>query len=433
MTGNRDNPDRDNLLDRNNLLDRAIDAVLRAPIPDEPPPDRVASLLAAVERAAGEPDCITFRERIKTMRFRAQIAVAAIVLIVVLGLLPRLIPGAGGAVAFADVAETLTKVRSATWKSQWKYKGPGNQVRPVSMIGMFLAPSHERMEITADGEANVTIIDGEKNKMISLDPTAKIATVIDVRNAPSEGPYGRTFQGLQEIVAAAQRGEGGKVERLDGEEIDGRRTECFRIRRGSIEIKVWADPKTFLPVRVEENAGNPETRIVMTDFQVDKDLDESLFSLDVPAGYTVEQTMQVDATKKPITYVAEALKMAAEFNDGVFPAELRGEQGIDGITRQGMIAWEKEHANDPPEQKRAKVRNLAMTMGGAFGVILSLPSDSVHYAGKDVKLNTADRPIFWCPAIGKDKTGYQVIYADLTVREMSAEEAAKLLPSEQDE
>jgi outer membrane lipoprotein-sorting protein len=423
MTGNRDNPDRDN------LLDRAIDAVLQAPTPGEPPPDRVAGLLAAVERAASEPDCITLRERIKTMRFRAQIAVAATALIVVLGLLPRLIPGAGGAVAFADVAETLTKVRSATWKTRSEFKGPGKEIRSWTGVGMFMAPSHERTELTADGKTNVTIIDGEKNKLINLDATAKIATVIDVQNAPSEGPFGRTFQGLQETVAAAQRGEGGQVERLAGEEIDGRLTECFRIRRGAIEIKVWADPKTFLPVRVEEATDSPETRIVMTDFQVDKDLDKSLFSLDVPAGYTVEQTMQLDASKKPIAYVAEALKMAAEFNDGVFPPELRGEQGIEGIVRQGVTAWEKEHANDPPEQKRAKVGKLAMTLGGAFGVILSQPPDSVHYAGKDVKLNTPDRPIFWCPSLSKEKTGYLVIYADLTVREMSTEEGAKLLPS----
>jgi outer membrane lipoprotein-sorting protein len=411
------------------LLDRAIDAVLQAPTPGEPPPDRVAGLLAAVERAASEPDCITLRERIKTMRFRAQIAVAATALIVVLGLLPRLIPGAGGAVAFADVAETLTKVRSATWKTRSEFKGPGKEIRSWTGVGMFMAPSHERTELTADGKTNVTIIDGEKNKLINLDATAKIATVIDVQNAPSEGPFGRTFQGLQETVAAAQRGEGGQVERLAGEEIDGRLTECFRIRRGAIEIKVWADPKTFLPVRVEEATDSPETRIVMTDFQVDKDLDKSLFSLDVPAGYTVEQTMQLDASKKPIAYVAEALKMAAEFNDGVFPPELRGEQGIEGIVRQGVTAWEKEHANDPPEQKRAKVGKLAMTLGGAFGVILSQPPDSVHYAGKDVKLNTPDRPIFWCPSLSKEKTGYLVIYADLTVREMSTEEGAKLLPS----
>lgn len=421
MTGNRENPDRDN------LLDRAIDAVLHAPIQVEPSPDRVAQLLATVERAASECDRITFKERIKTMRFRAQIAVAATALIVVLGLLPRLIPGA--AAAFADVAETLTKVRTATWKTRSEVKGPDNKFHMSSGTGMFLAPSRERMEITADGKTNITIIDGEKNKLISLDPATKTATVIDVQNAPGKSPFGKTFRGLQELIAAAQRGEGGKIERLSGEEIEGRRTERFRISLGAVEVKVWADPKTFLPVRVEETTTNPETRTVMTDFRVDTDIDEALLSLDAPKGYALERTMELDASQKPLGYLAEALKIAAEFNDGVFPPELRGEHGIDGIVQQGMIAWEKEHANDPPEQKRAKGQKLALTMGGAFGIILSLPPDSLHYAGKDVKLNTPDRPIFWCRSLGKDKTGYHVIYADLTIREMSAEEGAKLPPS----
>ena len=84
MTGYRDNATGDN------LLDRAIDAVLHDPGPGDPPPDRVAGLLAAVERTAGE----FLRQRTQT-RFRAKIAVAValvvalVVSIGVLGSLPR--------------------------------------------------------------------------------------------------------------------------------------------------------------------------------------------------------------------------------------------------------------------------------------------------------------------------------------------------------
>jgi hypothetical protein len=211
--------------------------------------------------------------------------------------------------------------------------------------------------------------------------------------------------------------------------IDGRRTEGFRIQHGAVEVRIWADPKTLLPIRVEEVTVNPETRIVMTDFQVGADLDKSLFSLDVAVGYTVQNTMQLDVSKEPMAYVAEALKMAAEYNGGVFPPVLRGQQGIDGMLQRGMIARAKEHAKDPPEQQRANVLELSMKLGGAFAFLLSLPPDSVHYAGKDVKLNTPGRPIFWCPAPGKKNTRYQVIYADLSTREISAEEAANVLPS----
>ena len=144
-------------------------------------------------------------------------------------------------------------------------------------------------------------------------------------------------------MAQAQSGKTGKMERLGEKTIDGRRAVGFPCNwRGRGEI--WADHKTSLPIRIEESTAKPETRIVMTDFRTGADLDESLFSVDVPKGYTVQQTKQLDLSKKPIQYVADALKMAAECNDGVFPPELRGEHGIDGILQRGRSGnWRKRN------------------------------------------------------------------------------------------
>ena len=59
----------------------------------------------------------------------------------------------------------------------------------------------------------------------------------------------------------------------------------------------------------------------------------------------------------------------------------------------------------------------------------ALPPDALHYAGKDVKLGTPNRPILW---IEQQKKGGRcvVIYADLSVKEVSAEEAPKVPESE---
>ena len=93
----------------------------------------------------------------------------------------------------------------------------------------------------------------------------------------------------------------------------------------------------------------------MSDFQVDVDLDESLFSLDVPKDYTVQQTLQLDLSKNPIYYLAETLKLAAELNDGVFPPTLRGKEGIDGIfsdPKKLMGKFAAEAGKDSPEHMR---------------------------------------------------------------------------------
>jgi hypothetical protein len=255
--------------------------------------------------------------------------------------------------------------------------------------------------------------------------------VISLKNLPPdrESPFGKTFQGLRELVAQAQSGTASKVERLGVETIDGREAQGFRIELGTVEVKIWADPKTFLPIRVEEQstAGN-EARNVMSDFQVGVDLDESLFSLDVPPGYTIQQTMELDLSKSPWTYLADALKMAAEYNDGVFPPTLRGDEGIDGIMQRAFKTLAEKHGKDSPEKMRKSILDLTMKIAGALGALNALPPDAWQYAGKDVKLNTPNRPIL----LLKQMKGGQcvVIYADLSIKEVPVEEAPKMPPSE---
>ena len=318
------------------LLERAVDAVLHEPIPGEMPPDQVARLVATVRQAAEKPYPITLIERIKKMKLRTRIAVAAAVLIAFVGLMSWLAPNSGTAMAFGDVAEALSGVNTATWKSTTVVKQPKSEAVTWTGTGMFLAPSHERIETGSGGKNSVQIYDGEKDKAIILDQDAKTATMINLKNLPSVSPYGRTFQGLRDLVTSAQNGGAFKVQRLDLKAIDGRRAQGFRFEIGAVKVEIWADPKTLLPIRVEEtsSANGSEVHIVMSDFQIGMNLDESLFSLDLPAGYSVQQTIQVDLAKKPSAYLADALKWAAEHNHGVFPATMRGEEGLDGIMRR---------------------------------------------------------------------------------------------------
>jgi outer membrane lipoprotein-sorting protein len=419
------------------LLDRAVDAVLRDPVPDELSPDRLDQLAAVVRRAADQPYPVTLIERMKNMRPRTRIAVAAAVVIALLGLLSWLVPGGGVAVAFADVAEALNGVRSATWKttSVVTFKPVGEkQEKTVTRTAscMFLTPLHEREETTEDGGKSIRIADGQKDKMIVLNPATKTAMVMNAKNVPPGEHFGgTTFQGFRELVADAQSGKGAEVERLGVKTIDGRSAEGFGVQHGVVAFKIWADPKTLLPIRVESEFADAATgnrsSTVMTDFVVNVPLDESLFSVDVPPGYTIHRTMEVDASK-PLTFLADALKMAAKYNDGVFPPTLRGEQGIDGIMKRSAETLAKTMAENrdkvSPEtlkQDAQEFRDAAMNLAAAMASVAAMPPDTWHYAGKNVKLGTPNRPIFW---VNLKKLGGRcmVIYADLSVKTVSAEE-----------
>ena len=132
--------------------------------------------------------------------------------------------------------------------------------------------------------------------------------------------------------------------------------------------------------------------------------------------------MQIDLSKKPAAYLADALKWAAEHNDGVFPAAIRGEEGLDGVMRRAGAEMAKKFANNKPEMTKL-VTDMSMKLGGAFGFLFALPPDAWHYAGKDVKLNAPNRPIFWYQL--KTDAKCTVIYADLSIKEVPAEEAPK--------
>ena len=72
-----------------------------------------------------------------------------------------------------------------------------------------------------------------------------------------------------------------------------------------------------------------------------------------------------------------------------------------------------------------KYMGLAMTCGRGLRFLHDLkPENDSHYAGKDVKLGTPDRPIFWYKPTGAEE--YRVIYADLSVKDMSPDDLKKL-------
>ena len=68
-----------------------------------------------------------------------------------------------------------------------------------------------------------------------------------------------------------------------------------------------------------------------------------------------------------------------------------------------------------------------LTKGMMFYNMLTPDNDS-HYTGKGVKLDTPDRPILWYKPTGAEN--YRVIYADLSVKEMTPEEVKGLSEAE---
>jgi len=79
--------------------------------------------------------------------------------------------------------------------------------------------------------------------------------------------------------------------------MDGRKVEGFRVTDNGMEKEVWIDAETGDLVRIEGEFANARgMKEVLSDFRFDVDLDDSLFSVEPPEGYTVVN-VQADPSK----------------------------------------------------------------------------------------------------------------------------------------
>ena len=150
----------------------------------------------------------------------------------------------------------------------------------------FAEPGKLRMEFEG-GDALVH--DHELGKSFYLSHSTKTARVNDLPNASADarGPLeDGSLTRLRAQILKARKDADSHIESLGEREIDGRVLVGFRFRTPPHPMTVWADPETNQPVLVKiEPAGPDEPTMTLSEFEFNVELDESLFSLEVPVGY----------------------------------------------------------------------------------------------------------------------------------------------------
>lgn len=420
---------------RDDLLERATRAVRQTPVPDGPPSDTLPTLVARLEESANRRRSLTFIERILAMKPLTKISTAAASLFVLAGAFTWLfVVGGGASLALADVAKVLDDIHSVTSTitvTQEDESATKEGEPPVTLKAMYLEPARYRTE----SSRGMVMIYGEF-KMVTLVPERKFAAVINLKDTPAKvggEDFGTHWlQSVRQEIRDAIGGSNNDVKELGQRQIDGRQAVGFRLRVNNREMTVWADPETALPIRVERTSGlmKPRYHHVMSDFQYNVELDESLFSLEPPDGYLVQET-SVDASTSQEEDLVQLLRVyAAEREDGMFPPTLSGseiEAGVSPIVQRRIDAKFGEDWRDHDELRKQVLRSeefkdfmsLHEKLGRGIGFLRDLPPEvDWRYAGKDVELDTPDRPVFWYKPT--DNQNYRVIYADLSVGEVAA-------------
>lgn len=406
-----------------------------------------AEMLGAIESPTHEPDeaflnklkaesTQTFldagtgrlsQKRTKKMKiFRKFIptATAACIIVGITVAVVFLTVGNGGAsITWADVQQHLRKVRTMTFKMTMEMEGLPKNMSNMSMKMLLKEPGLIRTEITMGPAKNsiksITIMDIKQSKMISLveskEPKLKKAIIFDLREMPEEI---RKKQEDQDFLAEMKKMIEESETELGEKQINGRTVKGYRVEKGKLVITIWADAKTGRPVEMNMAMFQGGTKITMSDFKFDVKLDKSLFSLDVPKGYTIEKK-QLDLKPASAADVAKMLRVWVTIRGGTFP---------NGLTFGNFM-------KDMKDIKSAKKKDLELEFkkGGeqklgqsiTKAMMLFAQHSEAYYAGKGVKLGEADKAVFWYKP--KNSKTYKVIYGDLSIKDV----AEKDLPQKQ--
>ena len=109
----------------------------------------------------------------------------------------------------------------------------------------------------------------------------------------------------------------------------------------------------------------------------------------------------------------ETFRYYSQLSGGPFPDSLDFEECFRTVLKK---KFHLENGQKPSAEQMQEIVKSSLKFQPGLAFINQMPPDAgAHYAGKGVKLGTAETPIFWYRP--KDSKTYRVIYADLSVQE----------------
>ncbi len=194
--------------------------------------------------------------------------------------------------AFADVQEAVRQVETVIADVH-------HPQCPHQDFRLFLRRQSNRVRMEWSN-GFVMIRDGKEGKALALNPESKTAML--TRGPADAASFGELFNKLLNIEQDAAK-------RLGEQTFDGRKLVGFELRplesqRSDMKHRVWVDPQTRLPVRNEYvplDPDNPRTASLhkIATFTFNRPLDESLFSMEPPDGYTLSGAAPFEMPSPP--------------------------------------------------------------------------------------------------------------------------------------
>jgi hypothetical protein len=255
------------------------------------------------------------------------------------------------------------------------------------------------------------IVDPENSRMLVLNDTDSSAGYVDI-----SGQVGQQHQSFLKFLRYVITKLKDNHENLGEEEIDGQKAIVFEAGGPNERIKIWADPETALPIRVELTLGQMYT--ILKNFQFNPQVDESLVSMNVPDGYNLDET-EFDMTDISEEDFIESLRIWAKIiGDGTFPDEI----GTESTMKMVPVLGQKMTELNLPEQEATQM-GMNFGKGMIFHQSLETGRSPWKYIGQGVKLGDMSKAVFWYQPEGSST--WRVIYGDLSVKDVAEKDLPK--------
>ena len=399
----------------------------------------VGETLRDSQNSASQRDAATCNQPHPTIPSRkrltmfARFAVAASLLAAVIGTTLFGIPGSHSNL-YAQVAQRLEGLQSLICRVQFVDEAALVDVDGVNGQKLsYLAPSHFRLEDEYVGRTE--IIDGQTGEYLVLHEGSTEAIQISGRVVASLLKDSPVY--LVDAVRKhfrADRNDQNGVKELGTRSIDGVQAIGLRSQLDGEVVEAWFDANSHLPVQVRVHleipgslAGGRDVSMwrVMSDFEFDVPVEQTLFSTALPAGYSRIALPLPEPDKNAVTFddLLKMLRLCAEANDSQFPLTLtaNSDEGTPfSIDSKFTNQFEKELSAGGETQEQAWKTVNAFTSTVARGTVFLLTMNKgnrFRYFG-GARLNEANRPLLWYSPEGDDH--FKVVYADLTVIDADA-------------
>jgi outer membrane lipoprotein-sorting protein len=237
------------------------------------------------------------------MRSRmTQYAAAAVIILAIITGIVELGKPIGASAAFAAAMDNIKKARTfkcteVTERPNRDGDGQEGEKFLFKQTWIFKEPDWERYEQPRSPWGavvnEVTITHYGKRQRLELRPVEKTALLHDmnsdyeVDNKTGELRLTQLYTDLRDRLLKTSEGA---VDDLGKAVLDGKSVRVLRSIKDKRVTTVWIDPDTKHPVQIEHKwPGQNRSPLLYTSIQIDVELDDDLFSLEPPEGYTVRK------------------------------------------------------------------------------------------------------------------------------------------------